>query len=49
MEIEGYRMKKLISGISLIFFSIIHFGIIYFPSSVYMVKLGAWNTPPGNL
>ena len=40
-------MKKLISGISLIFFSIILFGIIYFPSSAYMVKLGAWNTPPG--
>ena len=42
-------MKKLISGISLMFFCIILFGIIYFPCSDYMVKLGAWNTPPGKL
>ncbi len=40
-------MKKIISGISLIFFSIILFGISYFPSSDYIVKLGSWTIPPG--
>lgn len=40
-------MKKIISGISLIFFGIILFGIVYFPSSNYMIKLGQWSFPPG--
>jgi len=40
-------MKKIISGISLMFFGIILFGIVYLPSSNYMVKLGQWYTPPG--
>lgn len=41
------NMKKIISGISLMFFGIILFGIVYLPSSNYMVKLGQWYTPPG--
>jgi len=41
------KMKKIISGISLMLIGIILFGIIYLPSSNYMVKLGQWNTPPG--
>lgn len=42
-------MKKLLSGISLIFSGIILFGIAYIPSSNYLIKLGEWSTPPGKL
>ncbi len=40
-------MRKLIAGISLMFFGIILFCISYLPVSDYMLKLGQWNTPPG--
>lgn len=40
-------MKKLLSGISLMFFGIVLFGIIYTPISNYMIHLGQWTNPPG--
>lgn len=40
-------MKKIVSGISLTFLSVVLFGIVFIKSSNYYIKLAQWNTPPG--